>query len=74
MEQKHNNEPQPIEQRPAAIAANPMLAAVLSKYIQYVRDIEGSDFILIHDERHMSNVQFTDEEWAILTEAAKNGG
>lgn len=27
MEQKNNNEPQPIEQRQAAIAANPMLPA-----------------------------------------------
>ena len=30
MEQKNNNEPQPMEQRPAAIAANPLLAAVQS--------------------------------------------
>ena len=28
MEQKHNNEPQPIETTSAAIAANPVLAAV----------------------------------------------
>ena len=28
MEQMHNNEPQPIEQSQAAIAANPMLPAV----------------------------------------------
>jgi hypothetical protein len=30
MEQKHNNEQMPIEQRPAAIAANPVLPAALS--------------------------------------------
>jgi hypothetical protein len=51
-----------------------VLAAVLSKYIQYIREVEGADYILDLDERRMTDVQFTDEEWAILTEAAKNGG
>ena len=53
---------------------NAVLAAALSKYIQYIREVEGADYILDLDERSMTDVQFTDEEWAILTEAAKNGG
>jgi hypothetical protein len=51
-----------------------VLAAVLSKYIQYIRDVEGTDYILIHDERYVSDVKFTDEEWKLLTEVAKNCG
>jgi len=51
-----------------------LAAAALSKYIQYIREVEGADYILDLDERSMTDVQFTDEEWAILTEAAKNGG
>lgn len=52
--------------------ANTLLAIVLSKYIQYIRDVEGTDYILIHDERYASDVKFTDEEWQLLTEAAQN--
>jgi hypothetical protein len=44
---------------------------LLCKYIQYIIDIEGTDYILDIDRRDISDVQFTDEEWAILTEAAK---
>jgi len=29
-------------------------------------DAEGTDFISIHDNRCMSDVKFTDEEWKIL--------
>jgi hypothetical protein len=54
--------------------ANRLLAAVLSKYIQYIKDVEGTDYILIHDNRYASNVEFTDEEWQLLTEVAKNCG
>jgi hypothetical protein len=46
------------------------LYAVLSKYIQYIKDVEGTDYILIHDERYMSDVKFTDDEWKILTDIA----
>ncbi len=49
---------------------NPVLYAVLSKYIQYIKDVEGTDYILIHDERYMSDVKFTDAEWKILTDMA----
>lgn len=51
---------------------NCLLFSVLSKYIQYIKEVEGTDYILIHDERHISNVKFTDEEWQLLTEVAKN--
>jgi len=50
---------------------NCLLSSVLSKYIQYIKEVEGSDYILIHDERHSSEVKFTDEEWQLLTELAK---
>ena len=53
---------------------NAVLATVLSKYIQYIRDVEGADYILTHDERYASDVKFTDEEWQLLAEVAKNCG
>lgn len=54
------------------IKGNAILITVLSKYIQYIRDIEGVDYVLDLDQRRYADVKFTDEEWAILTEAAKN--
>jgi hypothetical protein len=42
------------------------LYTVLEKYVSYVMDAEGTDFISIHDNRYMSDVKFTDEEWQIL--------
>ena len=44
----------------------PELYTVLEKYVGYVMDAEGTDFISIHDNRYMSDVKFTDEEWEIL--------
>lgn len=43
-----------------------VLYTVLEKYVGYVMDAEGADFISIHDNRYMSDVKFTDEEWQIL--------
>ncbi len=43
---------------------------LLSKYIKYVKEIEGSDFILIHNERVMSSVDFENEEWELLKSIA----
>jgi hypothetical protein len=43
-----------------------LLYTVLEKYVSYVMDAEGTDFISIHDNRYMSDVKFTDEEWQIL--------
>lgn len=49
------------------------LTTVLSKYIQYIRAVEGSDYILDIDERKLSGIGFTDEEWSTLTEIATAG-
>lgn len=46
------------------------LTTVLSKYIQYIRAVEGSDYILDIDERAMTDIEFTDKEWTVLTEIA----
>ncbi len=43
-----------------------LLYTVLEKYVSYVMDAEGTDFISIHDNRCLSDVKFTDEEWKIL--------
>ena len=43
-----------------------LLYTVLEKYISYVRDVEGTDFISVYDNKYISDVEFTDEEWAIL--------
>ncbi len=43
----------------------------LKKYIEYIVDCEGTDFIDPHDYRNASDVSFTDEEWAALKRLAK---
>ena len=40
--------------------------ALLEKYITYLIDVEGTDFISSHDNRYMSGVKSTEEEWKIL--------
>jgi len=52
-------------------SVNTLLAEVLSKYIKYIRDVDGTDYILVHDERYASDVKFTDEQWQLLTDVAK---
>jgi len=44
--------------------------ALLKKYVQYIVDVEGSDYIEPHDNRSFSKVRFTDEEWNKLKEIA----
>lgn len=56
----------------SAPATDPLLSKVFAKYIQYIKDVEGGDYILTHSERHASSVVFTDEEWELLTTVAKN--
>lgn len=51
---------------------DPLLSKVFAKYIRYIKDVEGGDYILTHSERHASSVVFTDEEWELLTQVAKN--
>ena len=41
---------------------------LLSKYIKYLNDCEGTDFINPHDSRYYSDVKFTETEWKILNE------
>ena len=44
---------------------------LLLKYIKYVDEVEGVDFILTNDLRHISDVKFTEKEWAALVSLAK---
>lgn len=53
MEQKHNNEQQPIEQRPAAIAANPMLGVVLSYGLSF--DAKRLEWVLLEATKYDEN-------------------
>lgn len=40
---------------------------LLEKYVRYIKDVEGTDYISMHDERrYVSDVKFTEEEWKIL--------
>lgn len=39
---------------------------LLKKYIEYVGGCEGINFIDELDQRHISDVKFTDEEWKEL--------
>lgn len=45
--------------------------ALLEKYIEYLVDIEGSDFIK-NDKLHLSDIKFTTEEWGILEQMSFN--
>lgn len=40
--------------------------SLLLKYIEYIGDCEGVDYITDLDNRHMSDVKFTDDEWGVL--------
>ena len=43
---------------------------LLKKYMQYIRDIEGYDFVTSH--RRRSDVTFTEAEWAALERLAQH--
>jgi len=45
---------------------------LLEKYVQYITDVECTDYISIHDNRYVSDVSFTKEEWQELTNISKN--
>ena len=36
--------------------------STLEKYMKYVMDEEGTDFIFMHGDTHMSDVEFTDQD------------
>jgi len=46
-------------------------AILLGKYIKYVMDCEGTDYITYQDSRYKSEVEFSHEEWQILEEISK---
>jgi hypothetical protein len=48
-----------------------LYAVLLEKYVNYIMDCEGTDYIHVHDNRYMSDVKFTDNEWEILEEISK---
>ncbi len=45
--------------------------ALLEKYIEYLKDVEGSDFIE-DDKLHLTDVRFETEEWAELEQLSLN--
>jgi len=45
--------------------------ALLKKYIKYLIDVEGCNFIDPHDSRYKSDTKFSDEEWSELEKLAK---
>lgn len=47
------------------------LETLLKKYIEYIKDVEGTDYITIHDHRYMCEVKFTEEEWQELERLAE---
>lgn len=49
----------------------PKYKSILKKYIRYVFECEGSDYITIHDHRKMCEIEFKGEEWDVLKELAK---
>ena len=45
--------------------------SLLIKYVRYVVDVEGTDFIQILDRRYESDAGFTDQEWKELEAIAR---
>ena len=45
--------------------------ALLEKYIEYLKDVEGSDFIE-DDKLHLTDVRFETEEWEELEQLSLN--
>jgi len=43
-----------------------MAQNILEKYVSYVMESEGTDFITIHNNRHKCDTKFTEEEWETL--------
>lgn len=60
-----------VENTTKPMAYDAFLYAVLEKYVRYVMEAKGTDFITIHDERYMCDIKFTDEEWKILQDISK---
>lgn len=44
---------------------------LLSKYINYIREVEGVDYVLDLDQRGICDVKFSDEEWDLLVKYAR---
>lgn len=44
---------------------------LLKKYMYYIVDVEGTDYIDPHDRRYESDVSFSDDEWKELEKIAK---
>lgn len=44
---------------------------LLKKYVAYVGDCEGTDFISTCENRHQSDVKFTEDEWKVLEKISK---
>jgi len=59
------------QQNAEAMQYDTVLYAVLEKYVRYVMETEGTDFIKIHDNRYMCDVKFTNEEWKILQDISE---
>ena len=43
------------------------LSLLLRKYISYIQECEGTDYIQMHDQRGLTDVTFSDDEWKYLT-------
>lgn len=44
---------------------------LLEKYIQYIKETEGIDYITFHDSRDVCDIKFTKDEWEILKRISK---
>ena len=60
-----------LKQRSEAGQHETIVMRALKKYVQYINDVEGTDYITIHDQRPFSDVDFTSEEWGLLKEISK---
>lgn len=65
IEEQNSNEPQ----NSALNIANVSCRLLLEKYIRYVMEAEGSDFIR-YGKDWVTDTEFTEAEWKLLTEIA----
>lgn len=62
---------QALSEEPRPAEKHTSVQTVLEKYMAYIRDVEGTDYITTHERREMSGVVFEQPEWDLLEALAE---
>lgn len=58
------------EQKPSKAEID--MVSLLTKYMSYLKDVTGSDYVLSRESRHESEIVFSSDEWNLLTAYASS--